>query len=107
MLLVAAAIWLLPGGGEVARFVIEMLGAVMLVGVGVLGWRFGRRHGIELDQLGVRGRAVMFGALGLLVLAMVGRSVLWATALGSTLWLVMVGLAVAGAVVSWRAWQEL
>lgn len=107
MLVVAAAIWLLPGGGEFARFVIEMLGAVMLAAVALVGYRFAREHSLELNRLEANGRAVLFGSLGLLVIAMVGRPVLWSTAAGSALWLAMAGLVVAGAVVSWRAWREL
>lgn len=79
----------------------------MLAGVALVGYRFGREHPLELDRLEARGRAVLFGAMGLLLIAMIGRPVLWGTALGSALWLLMIGLVVAGAVISWRAWQEL
>ena len=79
----------------------------MLAAVAFTAWRFGREHQLELDRLEVRGRLVLFGAIGLVALAMAGRTLLWSTVAGSVVWLVMVGLAVAGAVVSWRAWREL
>lgn len=107
VLLIAAAVWALPSGGNVAAAVIELLGAAMLAAIAFTAWRFWREHQLEFDRLEVRGRLVLFGAIGLVVLAMAGRPVLWATVIGSVLWLLMVGLAVAGAVLSWRAWREL
>jgi len=107
VLLLAAAVWSLPGGGKGASLVIELLGAVMLAAIAMTAWRFGREHSLELERLEVRGRAVLFGTLGLAALAAVSRPQLWASVAGSVIWLVMAGVTVAGAVASWRLWREL
>ena len=99
--------WALPGGGNGASLVIELLGAVMLVAIAMTAWRFGREHSFELERLDVRGRAVVFGTLGLAALAAVSRPELWASVAGSVIWLVMAGVTIAGAVASWRLWREL
>ena len=97
----------MPGGGNGASLVIELLGAVMLVAIAMTAWRFGREHSFELERLDVRGRAVVFGTLGLAALAAVSRPELWASVAGSVIWLVMAGVTIAGAVASWRLWREL
>ena len=106
-MLLAAAVWALPGGGRGAALAIELLGAVMLAAIAMTAWRFGREHSLEFERLEVRGRAVVFGTLGLAALAAVSRPELWATVAGSVIWLVMAAVTVAGAIASWRLWREL
>ncbi len=107
MLLAAAAVWALPGGGKAAAFVWDMLGAAMLAVVAIAAIRFGREHALDLDRLEPRGRSVLYGSLGLLAIALVARPSLWASTVGSALWLAMIGLVVAGGVASWRLWRSL
>lgn len=107
VLLIAAAVWKLPGGGTAASVVWEALGAGMLALIAWTAWRFGKEHRLELDRLGEQGRLVLYGSVALLLVALAGKSLLWQTSLGSVLWLLMVGGVVAGAYRSWQLWREL
>ena len=107
VLLAAAAVWALPGGGKAAAFLWDMLGAAMLAVIALAALRFGREHSLDLDRLEPRGRSVLYGSLGLLALVVVSRPSLWASVAGSVIWLAMLALVVAGGVASWRLWRAL
>lgn len=65
VLLIAAAVFLLPGGGRAA----STFESVLLIGFGVgfayLGLRLYREHRVSLHGLGDRHRAILYGALAL------------------------------------------
>jgi hypothetical protein len=103
----AAAVWKIPGGGTAAAVSWELLGAGMLAAIGWSAWRFAKAHSFDLDRLEQQGRVVLYGSVGMLMLVVASRSVLWASVLGSVLWAVMLGAAISGGVISWRAWREL
>lgn len=103
----AIAVWKLPAWGAAARVVWEALGAIMLASIAWLGWRFGRDHWLDFDRLGDSGRLVLYGSLGLFAVAMAGRPLLWSTAPGSLLWVLMIAAVVLGGIRSWQLWKEL
>lgn len=107
MLLLAVAVWKLPGGGVGAATVLELLAGVTVGAVIWSVWNLARERRFELERLGDTQRAVLYGSIGLLALAFAGRGLLWASAAGSALWVLMIAAAVGGAVLSWRAWREL
>jgi hypothetical protein len=107
ILIAAVAVWKLPSGGTAARVVWEALGVIMLASIAWAAWRFGRDHWLDLDRLGESGRLVLFGSLGLFAVAMAGRPVLWSTAPGSLLWILMIAAVVGGGIRSWHLWKEL
>jgi len=107
ILVAALVVWKLPAGGAAARVLLEALGVIMLAAIAWTAWRFGRDHWLDFDRLGDGGRLVVYGSAGLLAVAVAGRPVLWATAIGSVLWLLMVAVAIAGAVRGWQLWKEL
>jgi len=107
VLIVAAVVWKLPGGGAGAAVVLEMLGAAMAAAIIWSVYSFGRRHRFDLERLDDRERAIIYGTLGMAMLALAGRGSLWATVGGSVVWLLMVGATVGGGFLSWRSWQQL
>ena len=79
----------------------------MLAAIAWTAWRFGKEHWLDLDRMGERGRAVLYGAIALVALAMAGRVTMWASVGGSLVWLTMVVAAAAGAFRSWQLWRSL
>ncbi len=103
--LIAAAVFLLPGGGQAA----STFEAVLLVGFGVgfgyLGVRLYRENRVALHGLGDRPRAMLYGALALVAFVVVGRARMWETGLGELAWFVMIALAVYALLGVYRRWR--
>src|SRR5438132_4137196 len=102
VLLIAAAVYALPGG-ERARSTFE---SVLLVGFGVaigyLGLRLYRENRVALYGLGDRYRALLYGALAGGALLLVARQRMWESGLGELLWFVLIGLATYALVAVYR-----
>jgi hypothetical protein len=105
VLLLAAAVDLLPGGGQAA----VTFEALLLVGFGVgfayLGLRLYREYRVTVHGLGDRQRGMLYGALALIVIVVIGQKRMWETSLGAVLWLALIGLAVYALVDVYRRWR--
>jgi hypothetical protein len=91
---IAAAVYVLPGGGRAARTFESALWVAFGVGIGYLGIRLYREHRISLHSLGDRHRGMLYGAVALAVFAYAARARMWHTGLGELVWFVLVGLVV-------------
>jgi hypothetical protein len=91
---IAAAVYLLPGGGRAAGTFESALWVAFGVGIGYFALRMYREHRISVHGLGDRHRGMFYGALALGVFAFAARSRMWQTGLGELLWFVLVGLVV-------------
>jgi hypothetical protein len=106
ILALAAAIAFLPGGGLTARLLLWLIGILFW---GTLAWfvaRLYREHRNEVYGLGDRMRAVLYGSVGLSVLAVTGTSKLWQTPAGLFAWFLMIGAASYGVFAVWRHWRS-
>jgi hypothetical protein len=106
LLAIAAAVFILPGGGDAASFVYAVLSTAILAAFVMLAVRFYRERRIDLATLGDQWRALLYGALaaGVLDLAAYGR--LSGTPGGSALFVVvLLGCAVA-LVAVFRHWRS-
>jgi hypothetical protein len=103
--LIAAAVFLLPGGGQAA----STLEAVLLIGFGVgfgyLGLRLYREHRVAVHGLGDRNRAELYGSLALAAFLVVGRERMWETGLGELVWFALALLVAYGLMVTYRRWR--
>ncbi len=90
---IAAAVAFLPGGGQTAGLIWALLGIALTVTFVLLGVRFYRENRVTIFSLGDKHRALAYGAIAAIVVALAGRQELTQTGLGS---LVFVGL-IAGA----------
>jgi hypothetical protein len=91
---IAAAVYLLPGGGHVASTFEAALWVAFGIGIAYLGLRMYREHRISLYSLGDRHRALLYGAVALGLFAYAARKRMWETGSGELLWFVLVGCVV-------------
>jgi hypothetical protein len=87
---VAAAVAFLPGGGRTAGLVWALLGIALTVTFVLLGVRFYRENRVAIFSLGDQHRALAYGALAALVVALAGRQKLIQTGLGSLVFVVLI-----------------
>jgi hypothetical protein len=105
VVLIAAAVYLLPGGGRAASTFEALLLVAFGVGIAYVGLRFYREQRITLHGLGDRHRGLLYGALALGVIAFIARVRMWETSLGGLLWGAMVGLVVYALIAVYRRWR--
>lgn len=105
VLLIAAAVFALPGGGRAASTFEAVLLVAFGVGIAYLGLRLYRENRVALHGLGDRYRAMLYGAFALGVFAVIARAAMWQTGLGELLWFALVGLVVYTLIVVYRYWR--
>lgn len=104
ILIVAALVVLIPGGGTGASVALQ---AVYLVFLACLGWFASityRQHRTTLYSLGDRRRAILYVAIAVAAVVLIGTSKMWQTSAGSVAWLVLLGAAIYAVIaVVWSA----
>ncbi|HLY49305.1 MAG TPA: hypothetical protein VKR21_08920 [Solirubrobacteraceae bacterium] len=104
ILVVAALVVLIPGGGTGASVALQ---AVYLLFLASLGWFASvmyRQNRTTLYSLGDRRRAILYVALGVAAVVLTGTSKLWQSSGGSVAWLVLLGAAIYAVIaVAWTA----
>ena len=87
------AVWLLPGGGEGADFVLQLLNAIFIVlivlGCGLLYRNF---RG-EIFALGDQWRFALYAAIGIAVVTVAASGRLFETGPGALAWFALIGAA--------------
>jgi hypothetical protein len=108
VLLIAAAVFLLPGGGQAA----SAFEAVLLVGFGAgfgyLGLRLYREYRVSLHGLGDRHRAIFYGSLALAGFEIAGysRMVQHSRTVFGVLWFALLFAVLYGLMVVYRHWRS-
>lgn len=103
VLLLAAAVAFLPGGGRVTEAILQTLSLAFLAAIAFAAWRFLRDNEFTLLAMPDSRRYLLFGAIALLVLLVAGMGTMWGSGLGTFAWLVLAG---ASLVTLWRVWSE-
>jgi hypothetical protein len=106
ILVLAAAVTFLPGGGDAAALVGGLLSTAILASLVLLAMRFYRERRMDIVGLGDRWRAIFYGAIGAVVLAMAARPQLVETGAGTLLWLAVVAGASYAVYRVWRHYRE-
>ena len=103
VLVVAALIAFLPGGGDVAALVSRTL-SLAFIGVIVFGlvWAY-RRGKLDIASLPVGHRVLLYGAIGTLALAFAASSQLTDTSSGA---LILLLLILGSAIALFAVWRE-
>ena len=90
LLLLAAAVAFLPGGGRAANtFADDPRVGVRCSASASLGLWFYREHRVALYSLGDRRRALLYGALGVAVVTLAAKARMWETSFGELVWFVL------------------
>src|SRR5579862_2126958 len=103
--LIAAAVYFLPSGGQVAHTFEALLYIGFGVAIGYLGLRFYREYRVTLHSLGDRYRVLLYGAIALGLLLWMSYSRMWRTGLGELLWFVLAAGVVYALFVVFRRWR--
>src|SRR5438128_10646845 len=89
--LIAAAVFVLPGGGRAANTFEGVLVVAFGAGIAYLGLRLYRENRVALYSLGDRHRSLLYGAIALTLLLIIARVRLWQTRAGELLWFTLGG----------------
>jgi hypothetical protein len=106
VLLLAAAVAFLPGGGTTTDVIVAVLSTLILVSIVAFAARFYRERRLDLEALGDRWRGVLYGSLGVIVLAMAARSELVDTGGGTLFFIALLAGAGYALYLVWRHYRE-
>ncbi|HEY5287983.1 MAG TPA: hypothetical protein VIJ50_12840 [Solirubrobacteraceae bacterium] len=93
ILLIAAAVDFLPGGGRAANALAAALWIVFAAGFAFLGYRLYRERSVDLHSLGDRRRALLYGAIAVGYATIAAQSRMWQTSFGEFAWFALIGIA--------------
>ena len=102
-MVLALGVAFVPGGGNAANTVLTALTMGFLAGITWLIYTLGRQNQLTLATLSDGRRAVLYAALGLIALLIVGTDELLDTGGGTLAWILLMGAAIAAI---WRVWLE-
>jgi hypothetical protein len=106
VLVLAAAVAFVPGGGTTADLIFGILSTLILVSFVLLAARFYRERRLDIEGLGDRWRALFYGAIGVAVLDMAARPRLRETDGGTIVWIALLGGAAYAVYLVWRHYRE-
>ena len=106
LLVLAAAVAFIPGGGTTAAVVGAVLSTLILVSLVVFAARLYRDHRLDLDMLGDRWRGLLYGAIAAVVLALAARPRLSDSSGGTLVVVALLGGAAYAFYAVWRHYRE-
>lgn len=98
----AAVVWLVPGGGDGAALVGQVLSAAFIVATALILGRFYQQFRGEIFGLGDQWRALFYVALGAIIVTLAASGRLWETGPGTLAWLALLGAASFALYSVWR-----
>jgi TRAP-type C4-dicarboxylate transport system permease small subunit len=106
ILVLAVAVWLVPGGGTAASTFGNLLGIIFLGGLLFFGYRLYMENRETIFGLEDRQRGLLYASIALATITIIATSRMWnAGGLGALLWLAFIGAAVWGLYSVWRAYR--
>jgi membrane protease YdiL (CAAX protease family) len=107
ILVLAAAVAFIPGGGTTASVIGAILSTLILVSLVFFVARLYRDHRLDLDTLGDRWRGLLYGAVAVLVVAMAARPRLREHGdTGTLVWVALLASAAYAVYLVWRHHRE-
>jgi hypothetical protein len=106
VLLLAAIVQFAPGGGNTAALVNAILLTLLSVVFVYFGVRFYRERRLDIYSLGDRGRALLYGGLAGIVLALAATGRWLGTGGGVVLWLAVLIGSIVALVMVFRQYRE-
>lgn len=103
VMLLALAVAFVPGGGNVADAVLTAITMGFLAAITWTIFVLSRQNQLTLATLSDGRRAILYGALGLIVLLIAGSDEMFSSGAGTLAWLLLLGASIAAI---WRIWIE-
>ncbi len=94
VLVIAALVVLIPGGGKGANVAIQAVSLAFLASIAWVGSLLYREHRVALYSLGETRRAILYAAIGVGAVTLTATSRMWNSAGGEIAWFVLMGGAV-------------
>lgn len=102
-MLLALGVAFLPGGGNLAATLLTALTMALLAGIAWMVYVLSRENQLTLATLSNGRRAILYGAVGMVVLLIAGSDKLFATGGGTLLWIILLAASIAAI---WKVWME-
>lgn len=93
VVLLGLVVWLVPGGGESATFITQLLGAIFIVLIAVGCGILYRNFRGEIFSLGDTWRFALYAAVGIAIVTVAATGTLWGSGAGAALWFALIGAA--------------
>jgi hypothetical protein len=106
ILLLSVAVWLLPGAGLGSQAAYTLLLALFVVAMVFFCYKVYMEHRETIYSLGDRNRALLYGSLALAAITLIATPKMWASGLGSALWIMLLGLSMFGCYRVYRAYKR-
>jgi hypothetical protein len=100
--LLALGVAFVPGGGTVADTLITAMLMGFLASIGLLGYRLYTQNQLTLSTLSDDRRALLFAAVGAIVLMIAGTDELLGSGLGTLVWIAVLVFSVLAIMQVWR-----
>ena len=102
-MLLALGVAFLPGGGNVAEAVLTALTMAILAGIAWMVYVLSRENQLTLATLTDGRRAILYGAIGMILLLIAGSDKLFSSGGGTLLWILLLAASIAAI---WKVWME-
>jgi hypothetical protein len=107
ILLLAVALWKVPGGDNAGATVANLLSIIFVGGLLLLGYRLYMENREAIFGLEERQRGILYAGSALIAITLVATRRMWdAGGLGAVVWLMLLGTGVYALVGVWRAYRE-
>jgi hypothetical protein len=103
VMVLALGVAFLPGGGNFAEALLTALTMALLAGIAWMVYTFSRENQLTLSTLTDSRRALLYGAIGMVLLLIAGSDKLFETGGGTLLWIVLLAASIAAI---WKVWIE-
>ena len=103
----AAVVWAFPSGERSSAAVGQALSALIWAAIVLVGVRVYREGRGRIELLGDAHRLLLYGSLGLIVVAMAARPSMVGSGAGTLLWIVLLGAAAAMLFAVFQRWREV
>lgn len=103
VMLLALVVAFAPHGGNAAETILTAITMAFLAALAWMVFVLGRQNQLTLATLTDARRAILYAALGMLALLIVGSDELFSTGGGTLVWIILLGASVAAI---WRIWID-
>jgi hypothetical protein len=92
-----------PAGGNAVDTIVTAITLGFLAGISWMFYTYSRQNQLTLATLTDGRRAILYSAVGMVVLLVAGKPKLWETGGGTLLWILLLGASLAAI---WKVWMD-